>query len=82
VIDSGEQPPEAADRAGVKQKLIGGGVVVGVLVVVAVGVVAFLPGLEGVRSAIAAASGGWVVAAAVIQLVAIAGAVVFVQLVF
>jgi uncharacterized membrane protein YbhN (UPF0104 family) len=56
--------------------------VVAVVVVVAVGVVAFLPGLEGVRSAIAAASAGWVVAAAVIQLVAIAGAVVFVQLVF
>jgi uncharacterized membrane protein YbhN (UPF0104 family) len=56
--------------------------VIGVLVVVAIGVIAFLPGLEDVRLAIAAASGGWVVAAVVIQLVAIAGAVVFVQLVF
>jgi uncharacterized membrane protein YbhN (UPF0104 family) len=41
-----------------------------------------LPGLDGVRDTIAAASGGWVVAATAIQLAGIAGAVVFVQLVF
>jgi uncharacterized membrane protein YbhN (UPF0104 family) len=53
-----------------------------VLVVVAVGIISLLPGLGGVRSAITAASGGWVAGAAAIQLVGIAGAVVFVQLVF
>lgn len=41
-----------------------------------------MPGLTGVRSAIEGASGGWVVAAAVIQLAGVAGAIVFVQLVF
>jgi uncharacterized membrane protein YbhN (UPF0104 family) len=53
-----------------------------VLVAVVVAVIALLPGLDGVRSAVAAASGGWVSAAALIQLLGIAGAVVFVQLVF
>jgi uncharacterized membrane protein YbhN (UPF0104 family) len=56
--------------------------IVGVLVAVAVGVIALVPGLSGVRSAIAGASPGWVVAACVIQLVGLAGAVVFVQAVF
>jgi len=53
-----------------------------VLVVVVIGVISFLPGLDGVRSAIAVASGWWVLAAAGIQLLGIAGAVAFVQLVF
>ncbi len=44
--------------------------------------VGLLPGLHEVRSAIAQASPGWIVAAAGIQLVGIGGAVVFVQLVF
>jgi uncharacterized membrane protein YbhN (UPF0104 family) len=56
--------------------------VAGVLVAVIVGVVALLPGLDGVRSAIADASGWWVAASAGIQLLGVAGAVVFVQLVF
>jgi uncharacterized membrane protein YbhN (UPF0104 family) len=56
--------------------------VAGVLVAAIVGVVALLPGLDGVRSAIADASGWWVAASAGIQLLGIAGAVVFVQLVF
>jgi uncharacterized membrane protein YbhN (UPF0104 family) len=56
--------------------------VTGVLVAFAVGIITLLPGLDGVRSAIAAASGWWVAAAAGIQLAGIAGAVVFVQLVF
>jgi uncharacterized membrane protein YbhN (UPF0104 family) len=51
-------------------------------VLVGVGVVALLPGLDGVSDTIAAASGAWVGAAAAIQLVGVAGAVVFVQLVF
>jgi uncharacterized membrane protein YbhN (UPF0104 family) len=53
-----------------------------VLVAVAVGVLILVPGLDGVRSAISAASGWWVAASAGIQLLGIAGAVVFVQLVF
>jgi hypothetical protein len=48
-----------------------------VLVGVAIGIISLLPGLGGVRSALAAASAGWVAGAAVIQLVGIAGAVVF-----
>jgi uncharacterized membrane protein YbhN (UPF0104 family) len=49
---------------------------------VAIGIIILLPGLDGVSSAIAAASGWWVAAAAGIQVLGIAGAVVFVQLVF
>jgi uncharacterized membrane protein YbhN (UPF0104 family) len=45
-------------------------------------VVGLLPGLDGVADAIGAASGPWVVAAASSQLAGIAGAVVFIQLVF
>jgi uncharacterized membrane protein YbhN (UPF0104 family) len=56
--------------------------VAGVLVLVVIGVVTLLPGLDGVRSAITDASGWWVAASAGIQLLGIAGAVVFVQLVF
>jgi uncharacterized membrane protein YbhN (UPF0104 family) len=66
----------------VKKKLIRGGIAVGVLVVAFIGIISLLPGLDGVRSAIAAASGAWVTAAAGIELAGIAGAVVFVQLVF
>ena len=55
---------------------------VGVLVVVAVGILALVPGLDGVRSAIEGASPGWIVVAAVAQVAGVAGAVVFVQLVF
>jgi uncharacterized membrane protein YbhN (UPF0104 family) len=73
---------ESAGSGDLKKKLIRGGILVGVLLAVAAGIIALLPGLGGVRSAIAAASGGWVAAAAGIQLVGIAGAVVFVQLVF
>jgi uncharacterized membrane protein YbhN (UPF0104 family) len=81
VVSAGE--PEAPPSYGdLKHKLVRGGIVLGVLVVVAVGVLALLPGLSGVRSAIAGASPGWVVAAAGVQLLGIAGAVVFVQLVF
>lgn len=71
------EPPSSS---GLKGKLIRGRIAVAVLV--AVGIITLLPGLEGLRSAIADASGGWVTAAAAIQLVGIAGAVVFVQLVF
>jgi uncharacterized membrane protein YbhN (UPF0104 family) len=73
---------EVPRRADLKRQLVRGGIVLALLVVVAIGVVALLPGLSGVRSAIAGASGGWVAAGAGIQLVGIAGAVVFVQLVF
>jgi uncharacterized membrane protein YbhN (UPF0104 family) len=66
----------------IKKKLIRGGVLVGVLVAVVVGIIALLPGLDGVRSAISDASGAWISAAALVQLLGIAGAVVFVQLVF
>src|SRR5262245_57826756 len=79
---SREQPADAPSYGGVKRELIRGGVIVGVLVLIAVGLIALLPGLDGVRSAIAGASTGWVVAAAGIQLAGVAGAVVFVQLVF
>jgi hypothetical protein len=49
---------------------------------VAILAIAKAPGLESVRSAITGASPAWVVAASGIQLVGVAGAVVFVQLVF
>jgi uncharacterized membrane protein YbhN (UPF0104 family) len=77
-----EQPSEAPSYGDVRHKLIRGGIAVAVLVAVALGLLALLPGLDGVRSAIAGASPGWVVAAAAIQLVGVLGAVVFVQLVF
>jgi hypothetical protein len=72
----------APTQTGVKRKLIRGGIVLAVLVAVAIGVVGLLPGLSGVRSAIGSASPGWVLAAAGIQMVGTAGAIVFVQLVF
>ena len=72
----------SASSGDIKKKLIRGGVLVVVLVVVVVGVVALLPGLDGVRDTIASASGAWVGAAVVIQLAGVVGAVVFVQLVF
>jgi hypothetical protein len=74
-------PREAPTQLGVKRKLIRGGIVLAVLVAVVIGVVGLLPGLSGVRSAIGSASVGWVLAAAGIQIVGTAGAVVFVQLV-
>jgi hypothetical protein len=74
-----EPPPTYGD---LKHKLIRGGIAVAILVAVAVGLLALLPGLSGVRSAISGASPGWVVAGAGIQLVGICGAVVFVTLVF
>jgi uncharacterized membrane protein YbhN (UPF0104 family) len=77
-----EGQPESAPSSDIKKKLVRGGILVAVLVLIAVGVVALLPGLDGVRDTIAAASGGWVVAATAIQLAGVAGAVVFVQLVF
>jgi uncharacterized membrane protein YbhN (UPF0104 family) len=77
------RPSSEAPRYGdVKRKLIRGGIAVAVLLVVAAGLIALLPGLDGLRSAIADASAGWVLAAAGAQLVGIAGAVVFVQLLF
>jgi uncharacterized membrane protein YbhN (UPF0104 family) len=78
---SGEQQ-EAPTYAGLKHKLIRGGIVVAVLIAVGVGLIALLPGLSGMRSAISGASPWWVLAGAAIQLVGITGAVVFVQLVF
>jgi hypothetical protein len=42
--------------------------VIAVLIVVVIGVIALLPGLFGVRSAISDASPGWVLAGAGIQL--------------
>ena len=76
-----ETSPQAG-RSDITHKLIRGGVALAILVAVAIGIIGLLPGLSGVRSAIASASLGWVVAAAGVQLVGIAGAVVFVQLVF
>lgn len=73
---------ESAPSPDIKSKLVRGGILVGVLALVAVGIVALLPGLDGVRETIAAASGAWVAGAAGIQLAGVAGAVVFVQLVF
>jgi hypothetical protein len=72
-------PPTYGD---LKHKLIRGGIAVVILIAVGIGVLALVPGLSGVRSAISGASPGWVIAGAVIQLVGIAGAVVFVTLVF
>jgi uncharacterized membrane protein YbhN (UPF0104 family) len=74
-----EETPQTSD---LKRKLVRGGIVVGILVAVAVGIIALVPGLSGVRSAISSASPGWVVAAVAIQLIGLAGAVVFVQAVF
>ena len=75
-------PQPAPTHAGVKRKLIRGGIALAVLVAAAIGVVGLLPGLSGVRSAIGSASPGWVLAAAGIQMIGTAGAIVFVQLVF
>ena len=65
-----------------KRRLIRGGIVIAVLIVVVIGVIALLPGLSGVRSAISGALPGWAFAGAGIQLIGILGAVVFVQLMF
>ena len=73
---------EAPQTGDLKRKIIRGGIVLGVLVAVLVGIIALLPGLSGVRSALAGASPTWILAACVIQLVGVAGAVVFVQAVF
>jgi uncharacterized membrane protein YbhN (UPF0104 family) len=75
----GEEVPQTGD---LRRKLIRGGIAVGILVAVAVGIIALVPGLSGVRSAISSASPGWVAVAFAIQLVGLAGAVVFVQAVF
>jgi uncharacterized membrane protein YbhN (UPF0104 family) len=74
--------PEPAPSRDIKKKLIRGGILVGVLVLIVVGVVGLLPGFDEVRETIAAASAAWVAGAAAIQLAGIAGAVLFVQLVF
>ena len=55
---------------------------VAVFIGVGVAIIALVPGLSGVWPAIQSASTGWVVAAVGIQLVGLAGAVLFVQLVF
>jgi uncharacterized membrane protein YbhN (UPF0104 family) len=73
------RPPETGD---LKRKIVRGAIVLGVLIAVAVGILALVPGLSGVRSAITGASPGWILAAVGIQLVGVAGAVVFVQAVF
>jgi uncharacterized membrane protein YbhN (UPF0104 family) len=73
---------EAPQTSDLRRKLVRGGIAVGVLVVVAIGIIALVPGLSGVRSAISGASPGWVAVALVIQLVGLTGAVVFVQAVF
>src|SRR5262245_40113978 len=65
-----------------KPKLIGGLVLVVVLIAVVIGIFLLVPGLVGVRSAIAGASLEWVLASFFIQLLGVAGAVVFVQAVF
>jgi uncharacterized membrane protein YbhN (UPF0104 family) len=72
----------AGDDGGIKRKLIRGGVAVVVLVAVGAGIVGLLPRLSGVRSAFAGASASWLLVAVAIQLLQVAGAVVFVQLVF
>jgi uncharacterized membrane protein YbhN (UPF0104 family) len=72
-------PPKYGD---VRRKLVRGGIAVACLIVAAACLIALLPGLDGVRSAIQDASLGWVAAAAGVQLAGIAGAVVFVQLIF
>jgi uncharacterized membrane protein YbhN (UPF0104 family) len=76
---AGAEPPQTGD---LKRKLIRGGIVLAVLVAVAVGIVGLVPGLSGVRSAIASGSPGWVAVAVVIALIGLAGAAVFVQAVF
>ena len=73
---------EAPEPGSLKPKLIRGGIVFGVLVVLLAGVLALVPGLSGIKSAITGASPGWIVAAFAIALVGVAGAVVFVQAVF
>jgi uncharacterized membrane protein YbhN (UPF0104 family) len=73
------RPPETGD---LKRKIVRGVILLGVLVLVVLGILALVPGLSGVRSAIAGASPWWVLAACGIQLVGVAGAVVFVQAVF
>jgi uncharacterized membrane protein YbhN (UPF0104 family) len=78
-VEDSLERPVAGD---LKRKLIRGGIAVGVLVVVAVALIALLPGLSGVKSAIEGASPGWVAAAVGLQFVGLAGSVVFVQLVF
>jgi uncharacterized membrane protein YbhN (UPF0104 family) len=76
------QPTDTPTGEGVRRKLIRGAIIVAVLIAAAIGLVALLPGLSGMRSAIASASWGWVVAGVGIQVIGTAGAVVFVQLVF
>lgn len=74
-----QAPPTAGD---LKRKLIRGAIAVAALVAVGIGLLGLLPGLSGVRSAITGASPYWVLAAAGIALIGVAGAVVFVTLVF
>jgi uncharacterized membrane protein YbhN (UPF0104 family) len=74
-----QAPPTLGD---LKHKLIRGGIAVVVLVAVGIGLLALLPGLSGVRSAITGASPYWVLAGAAITLAGVTGAVVFVTLVF
>jgi uncharacterized membrane protein YbhN (UPF0104 family) len=81
-VASPGQPQEAPTFGNIKGKLIRGGIIVAVLAAVAVGIVSLVPGLSGVRSAIGGALPGWIIGAAGIQLIGIAGAVVFVQLVY
>jgi uncharacterized membrane protein YbhN (UPF0104 family) len=68
--------------ADLKRKLVRGGVLLAVVAGLAIGILLLVPGLHGVREEIAAASLGWVLVAAGLQLLGIAGAVVFVQLVY
>jgi uncharacterized membrane protein YbhN (UPF0104 family) len=77
-----EQPADSPSYGDIRHRLIRAGIVVAVLIAVAIGIIALLPGLSGMRSAIADASPAWVAAAAGIQLAGFVGAVVFVQLVF
>jgi uncharacterized membrane protein YbhN (UPF0104 family) len=79
IAGKAEEQPAPSEIRG---KLIRGGIILVVLVAVVVGIIALVPGLSGVRSAIAGASPAWVAAAAGLQFIGIAGAVVFVQLVF
>jgi hypothetical protein len=79
---SPEPEGEAPKYGDIKRKLIRGGIAVAILLLIATGLLALLPGLDGVRSAIADASTGWVAAAAGIQLAGVVGAVLFVQLLF
>jgi uncharacterized membrane protein YbhN (UPF0104 family) len=79
---SPEQPPDAPTYGDLKHKLIRGGIILVVLVAVAIGIIALLPGLSGIRSSIESASPAWILAAAGIGFARVVGAVVFVQLVF